>query len=122
MNYQERERFDRVVESSRRQIWCTFQRDGVTEKSEHHNFHFRVEIEADSSWEISESKLLRRQIKAWFDNGDISTKGMSLNQVADKIYLKICERFGIREVEIEMAAEGENGLFVKYHFTHSINP
>ena len=122
----EREQCDRIISEAIRKVWCTFQRDGsILETSVggyRHNFHFRVTVTTDENSSIVEAKMLRRQILAWFEKGDLTVNNIrSLHEVSDKMYVNICERFGVHAVSIEIAGEGENGIFVNYPLTRPLH-
>jgi hypothetical protein len=142
----EREQIERIKSEAQRQIWVTFQKEGIhkypaalTDPAlatgdeydvsflgypHRHIFHFRVWIDV---WH-NDRDLEFIQFKRWLENlyrgTDNNTKNSVLDlnsksceMIADDLYLQIAARYPGRTVWIEVAEDGENGCLIKYN-TH----
>ena len=142
----EREQIERVKEAAQRQIWVTFQKEGIhkypaalTDPAlvtgdeydvsflgypHRHIFHFRVWIDV---WH-NDRDLEFIQFKRWLENLYRSTDNRNTNTVlaldykscemmADDLYVQIAGKYPGRSVWIEVAEDGENGCLIKYN-TH----
>jgi hypothetical protein len=142
----QREQIERIKEAAQRQIWVTFQKEGIhkypaalTDPAlatgdeydvsflgypHRHIFHFRVWIDV---WH-NDRDLEFIQFKRWLENlyrgTDNNTKNSVLDlnsksceMIADDLYLQIAARYPGRTVWIEVAEDGENGCLIKYN-TH----
>ena len=142
----EREQIERIKEEAQRQIWVTFQKEGIhkypaalTDPAlatgdeydvsflgypHRHIFHFRVWIDV---WH-NDRDIEFIQFKRWLENLYRSTDNHNTNTVlsldfkscemiADDLYLQIAARYPGRSVWIEVAEDGENGCLIKYN-TH----
>ena len=146
MNYEERDTIERIKSSAERQIWVTFQKEGIHKYPaaltdpllatgdeydvsflgypHRHTFHFRVWIDV---WH-NDRDIEFIQFKRWLENL-YSTTGnnnqssvlaldyKSCEMIADDLYLQIAARYPGRSVWIEVAEDGENGCLIKYN-TH----
>ena len=142
----EREQIERIKETAERQIWVTFQKEGIhkypaalTDPAlatgdeydvsflgypHRHIFHFRVWIDV---WH-NDRDIEFIQFKRWLENlyrtADNNNKNSvlaldykSCEMMADDLYLQIAARYPGRNVWIEVAEDGENGCLIKYN-TH----
>ena len=142
----EREQIERIKEVAQRQIWVTFQKEGIhkypaalTDPAlatgdeydvsflgypHRHIFHFRVWIDV---WH-TDREIEFIQFKRWLENLYRPTNNHNTNTVlsldfkscemiADDLYLQIAARYPGRSVWIEVAEDGENGCLIKYN-TH----
>ena len=142
----EREQIERIKETAERQIWVTFQKEGIhkypaalTDPAlatgdeydvsflgypHRHIFHFRVWIDV---WH-NDRDIEFIQFKRWLENlycgTDNNTKNSvlaldykSCEMIADDLYLQIAGKYPGRNVWIEVAEDGENGCLIKYN-TH----
>ena len=142
----EREQIERIKEAAQRQIWVTFQKEGIhkypaalTDPAlatgdeydvsflgypHRHIFHFRVWIDV---WH-TDREIEFIQFKRWLENLYRPTNNHNTNTVlsldfkscemiADDLYLQIAARYPGRSVWIEVAEDGENGCLIKYN-TH----
>ena len=142
----EREQIERIKEVAQRQIWVTFQKEGIhkypaalTDPAlatgdeydvsflgypHRHIFHFRVWI---GVWH-NDRDIEFIQFKRWLENlyrpADnhntntvLSLDFKSCEMIADDLYLQIAARYPGRSVWIEVAEDGENGCLIKYN-TH----
>ena len=146
MNQEQREQIERIKEAAERQIWVTFQKEGIhkypvalTDPAlatgdeydvsflgypHRHIFHFRVWIDV---WH-NDRDIEFIQFKRWLENlyrpADNNNKNSvlaldykSCEMMADDLYLQIAARYPGRSVWIEVAEDGENGCLIKYN-TH----
>ena len=146
MNQEEREQIERIKETAERQIWVTFQKEGIHKYPaaltdpmlatgdeydvsflgfpHRHIFHFRVWIDV---WH-NDRDIEFIQFKRWLENlyrgTDNNTKKSvlaldykSCEMIADDLYLQIAGKYPGRNVWIEVAEDGENGCLIKYN-TH----
>ena len=142
----EREQIERIKETAERQIWVTFQKEGIhkypaalTDPAlatgdeydvsflgypHRHIFHFRVWIDV---WH-TDRDIEFIQFKRWLENlyrtADNNNKNSvlaldykSCEMMADDLYLQIAGKYPGRSVWIEVAEDGENGCLIKYN-TH----
>ena len=142
----EREQIERIKEAAQRQIWVTFQKEGIHKYPaaltdpmlatgdeydvsflgypHRHIFHFRVWIDV---WH-NDRDIEFIQFKRWLENlyrpadNHITNTVLSLDfksceMIADDLYLQIAARYPGRSVWIEVAEDGENGCLIKYN-TH----
>ena len=142
----EREQIERIKETAERQIWVTFQKEGIHKYPaaltdpmlatgdeydvsflgfpHRHIFHFRVWIDV---WH-NDRDIEFIQFKRWLENlyrgTDNNTKNSvlaldykSCEMIADDLYTQIANRYPGRSVWIEVAEDGENGCLIKYN-TH----
>ena len=140
----EREQIEHIKEAAQRQIWVTFQKEGIhkypaalTDPAlatgdeydvsflgypHRHIFHFRVWIDV---WH-NDRDLEFIQFKRWLENlyrtADNNNKNSvlaldykSCEMMADDLYLQIAARYPGRSVWIEVAEDGENGCLIKYN-------
>ena len=136
MNQEQREVVNRVMEKAQRQIWITWQREGIhkypaalTDPAladvqflgypHRHIFHFRVWIDVFHN----DRDLEFIQFKRWCEslyNGHgavLSLDHKSCEMMADDLYIQIASRYPGRVVHIEVSEDGENGALIKYELT-----
>jgi hypothetical protein len=142
----EREQIERIKEAAQRQIWVTFQKEGIHKypaaltdpqlatgdeydvsflgHPHRHIFHFRVWIDIFHN----DRDIEFIQFKRWLENlfratGANNTSSVlsldykSCEMIADDLYVQIAARYPGRSVWIEVAEDGENGCLIKYN-TH----
>ena len=142
----EREQIERIREAAQRQIWVTFQKEGIHKYPaaltdpqlatgdeydvsflgypHRHIFHFRVWIDV---WH-NDRDIEFIQFKRWLENlyrspnnpntnTVLSLDFKSCEMIADDLYLQIAARYPGRDVWIEVAEDSENGCLIKYN-TH----
>jgi hypothetical protein len=145
----EREQIERIKSAAQRQIWVTFQKEGIhkypaalTDPAlatgdeydvsflgypHRHIFHFRVWIDV---WH-NDRDIEFIQFKRWLENlyrspdnyntnTVLSLDYKSCEMIADDLYVQIAARYPGRSVWIEVAEDGENGCLIKYN-THRPN-
>jgi hypothetical protein len=146
MNQEQREVIDRVKTAAQRQIWVTFQKEGIhcypaaaTDPSlntndeydvsflaspHRHIFHFRVWIDVFHN----DRDIEFIQFKRWLENLYSGTGPYNENRVlelnykscemiADDLYIQIAARYPNRAVSIEVSEDGENGCSITYNLT-----
>jgi len=141
MNQIERDHIERVMAQAKRQIWVTFQKEGIhkypaalTDPNlatgdqydvsflgypHRHIFHFRVWIDVFHN----DRDVEFIQFKRWLENLYSSNQGVlsldykSCEMIADDLYTHIASRYPGRVVHIEVAEDGENGALIKYELT-----
>ena len=142
----EREQIERIMSAAQRQIWVTFQKEGIhkypaalTDPAlatgdeydvsflgypHRHIFHFRVWIDVFSTDREIEFIQFKRWLENLYRTADNNNKNSvlaldykSCEMMADDLYLQIAARYPRRNVWIEVAEDGENGCLIKYN-TH----
>ena len=140
MNQVERDRAERVMEQAHRQIWITWQREGIhkypaalTDPNladveflgypHRHIFHFRVWIDVFHNDRDLEFIQFKRWCESLYssDNSVLSLDHKSCEMMADDLYIQIADRYPGRVVHIEVAEDGENGALIKYEITRPLN-
>ena len=147
MNQEQRETVDRIIDAAKRQIWVTFQREGIhcypaaatdpqlatgdeydvsfLASPHRHIFHFRVSIDV---WH-SDRDIEFIQFKRWLENLYSSSNNnnsvleldfKSCEMIADDLYIQIAARYPGRAVTIEVSEDGENGCTITYNLTRPI--
>jgi hypothetical protein len=142
----ERETIERVKEAAQRQIWVTFQKEGIhcypaaatdpqlntndeynvafLASPHRHIFHFRVWIDVFHN----DRDIEFIQFKRWLENLYSGTGPYNENRVlelnykscemiADDLYLQIAGRYPGRAIVIEVSEDGENGCYISYNLT-----
>lgn len=129
----EREAVDRILTSAKRQIWITFQREGIhcypaaaTEPNladvsflaspHRHIFHFRVAIDVFHNDRDIEFIQFKRWLESLYQ-GTLELNYRSCEMIADDLYVQIANRYPGRDVVIEVAEDGENGCAIYYNQT-----
>jgi hypothetical protein len=141
MNHEQREVADRVMARAQRQIWVTWQKEGIhkypaalTDPAlatgdeydvsflgypHRHVFHFRVWIDVFHNDRDIEFIQFKRWCQSLYqgDNSVLSLDYKSCEMIADDLYTQIAARYPGRVVHIEVAEDGENGALIKYELT-----
>ena len=140
MNQVERDRVDRVMEKAQRQIWITWQREGIhkypaalTDPAladveflgypHRHIFHFQVWIDVFHNDRDLEFIQFKRWCESLYssDNSVLSLDHKSCEMMADDLYIQIAGRYPGRVVHIEVSEDGENGALIRYELTNPLN-
>ena len=138
----ERDTVERIKHAAQRQIWVTFQREGIhcypaaaTDPAlktgdeydvsflgtpHRHIFHFRVWISVVHNDRDIEFIQLKRWLEKLYKEGTIQLDYKSCEMMSDDLYLQIAGRYPGRSVWIEVSEDGENGALIKYE-THRPN-
>ena len=136
MNQVERDRIERVMSEAKRQIWVTWQREGIhkypaalTDPAladvqflgypHRHQFHFRVWIDVFHNDRDLEFIQFKRWCESLYnsDNSVLSLDHKSCEMIADDLYIQIASRYPGRVVHIEVSEDGENGALIRYELT-----
>ena len=132
----EREQIERIRDVAQRNIWVTFQKEGIhcypaaatdpllatgdeydvsfLASPHRHIFHFRVAIAVYHN----DRDIEFIQFKRWLQNlyqGQLLLDHKSCEMIADELYTKIAERYPNRDVSIEVSEDGENGCLINYN-------
>jgi len=138
----EREQIERIKETAQRQIWVTFQKEGIhkypaalTDPAlatgdeydvsflgypHRHTFHFRVWIDVWHNDRDIEFIQFKRWLENLYKDAILALDYKSCEMMADDLYLQIAGKYPGRNVWIEVAEDGENGCLIKYN-THRPN-
>ena len=136
MNQVERDQVERVMSEAKRQIWVTWQREGIhkypaalTDPAladvqflgypHRHIFHFRVWIDVFHNDRDLEFIQFKRWCESLYnsDNSVLSLDHKSCEMIADDLYIQIAQRYPGRVVHIEVSEDGENGALIRYELT-----
>ena len=141
MIQEERNTIERVKAAAHRQIWVTFQREGIhcypaaatdprlntageydvsfLANPHRHIFHFRVSIDVFHSDRDIEFIQFKRWLESLYNGSNTVLKldWKSCEMIADDLYLQIAERYPNRNVVIEVSEDGENGCSISYNLT-----
>jgi hypothetical protein len=141
MNQEQREVIERVKTSARRQIWVTFQKEGIhcypaaatdpllntgneydvsfLASPHRHIFHFRVSIDVFHNDRDIEFIQFKRWLIALYSgqNSVLELNYKSCEMIADDLYIQIAARYPNRAVSIEVSEDGENGCSINYNLT-----
>ena len=136
MNQEQRELADRVMGQAQRQIWITWQKEGIhkypaalTDPAladvqflgypHRHIFHFRVWIDVFHNDRDLEFIQFKRWCESLYnsDNSVLSLDYKSCEMMADDLYIQIASRYPGRVVHIEVSEDGENGALIRYELT-----
>jgi hypothetical protein len=132
----EREKIERVMNEAKRQIWVTFQKEGIHKYPaaleepklqdvsflgypHRHIFHFRVSIDV---WH-NDRDIEFIQFKRWLESlysGEqncLSLDYKSCEMISDDLYLRIADRYPNRNVIINVSEDNENGCEIHYNLT-----
>jgi hypothetical protein len=141
MNQEQREVIERVKTAARRQIWVTFQKEGIhcypaaatdpllntgneydvsfLASPHRHIFHFRVSIDVFHNDRDIEFIQFKRWLIALYSGQDsvLELNYKSCEMIADDLYVQIAARYPNRAVTIEVSEDGENGCSINYNLT-----
>jgi hypothetical protein len=141
MNQEQRETIDRVQHAAKRQIWITFQKEGIhcypaaatdpllatgdeydvsfLGSPHRHIFHFRVSIDVFHNDRDIEFIQFKRWLVALYNSQDsvLELNYKSCEMIADDLYVQIAQRYPNRCVIIEVSEDGENGCSISYNLT-----
>jgi hypothetical protein len=141
MNQQQRQTVDKIVQHAQRQIWVTFQREGVhcypaaatdpqlatgdrydvsfLASPHRHIFHFRIGIDVYHNDRDIEFIQFKRWLESLYssDQAVLQLDYNSCEMLADDLYIQIANRYPDRNVIISVSEDNENGCTVTYN-TH----
>ena len=145
MNQEQREVTDRVMDKAKRQIWVTWQKEGIHKypaaatdpalatgdeydvsflASPHrHMFHFRVWIDVFHNDRDVEFIQFKRWCESLYSGHGavLSLDYKSCEMMADDLYIQIASRYPGRVVHIEVSEDGENGALIRYDLSQPLN-
>ena len=131
MNLEQRQTVDRIMERAARQIWITFQREGIHKypaalENPHladvsflgyphrHIFHFRVSIDVFHNDRDIEFIQFKRWLESLYSNSTLDLDYKSCEMIADDLYVQIANRYPERNVTISVSEDNENGCVITY--------
>jgi hypothetical protein len=139
MNQEQRNQIERVKENAKRQIWVTFQKEGVHKYPaaatdpmlatgdeydvsflgvpHRHIFHFRVAIDVFHNDRDIEFVQFKRWLENLYRDSILQLDFKSCEMMADDLYLKIADRYPGRAMTIEVSEDGENGCSIYYNLS-----
>ena len=141
MNQEQRETIDRIQQAAQRQIWVTFQREGIhcypaaatdpalntageydvsfLANPHRHIFHFRVSIDVFHSDRDIEFIQFKRWLESLYNGSNtvLELDWKSCEMIADDLYIQIASRYPDRAVWIDVSEDGENGCSIKYEIS-----
>jgi hypothetical protein len=139
MNQEQRETIERIRERAIRQIWVTFQKEGIHKypaaatdpalatgdeydvsflaNPHRHIFHFRVWIDVFHNDRDIEFIQFKRWCENLYKDGTLQLDFKSCEMMADDLYLQIAARYPDRVMIIEVSEDGENGCTIHYNTT-----
>lgn len=139
MNQEQRDQIERVKENAKRQIWVTFQKEGVhkypaaaTDPAlatgdeydvsflgvpHRHIFHFRVAIDVFHNDRDIEFIQFKRWLENLYRDSILQLDFKSCEMMSDDLYLKIADRYPGRAMKIEVSEDGENGCSIYYNLS-----
>ena len=138
----ERETIERIKEAAVRQIWITFQKEGIhfypaaatdpalatgdeydvsfLANPHRHIFHFRVAIDVFHNDRDIEFIQFKRWLENLYKDAILALDYKSCEMIADDLYLQIAQRYPNRCVTIEVSEDGENGCSIAYNLTRPV--
>jgi len=139
MNQEQRDTVDRIKTAAARQIWVTFQKEGIhcypaaatdpqlatgdeydvsfLGSPHRHIFHFRVAIDVFHNDRDIEFIQFKRWLENLYKDNILALDYKSCEMIADDLYLQIASRYPNRNVIIEVSEDGENGCSISYNLT-----
>ena len=141
MNQEQRAVVDRIMAKAQRQIWVTWQKEGIhkyptalTDPAlatgdeydvsflgypHRHIFHFRISIDVyhnDRDIEFIQFKRWLEQLYSG-NQATLQLNHKSCEMIADDLYVQIANRYPGRNVTISVSEDNENGCTITYN-TH----
>ena len=129
----------RIMQHARRQIWVTFQKEGIhcypaaatdptlatgdeydvsfLASPHRHIFHFQVWIDVVHNDRDIEFIQFKRWLENLYRDDTLQLDHKSCEMISDDLYLQIAQKYPDRSVWIEVSEDGENGALIKYE-TH----
>ena len=141
MIQEERNTVERVMSAAQRQIWVTFEKEGIhcypaaatdtrlntageydvsfLASPHRHIFHFRVSIDVFHNDRDIEFIQFKRWCESLYSGSSsvLELDWKSCEMIADDLYLQIADRYPGRAVVIEVSEDGENGCSIMYNLT-----
>ena len=142
MNQEERIKVDARIAQATRQIFVTFQKEGIHRypaaatdpmlatgdeydvsflASPHrHIFHFRVAIDVFHNDRDIEFIQFKRWLENLYKDNILALDYKSCEMIADDLYIQIAARYPNRAVAIVVSEDGENGCVIEYNLTRPL--
>ena len=141
MNQEQRDQVERIKTAAKRQIWVTFQKEGIhcypaaatdpqlatgdefdvsfLASPHRHIFHFGVSIDVFHNDRDIEFIQFKRWLITLYSgqNSVLELNYKSCEMIADDLYIQIAQRYPNRCVIIEVSEDGENGCSISYNLT-----
>lgn len=136
MIQEEREKIERIKHAANRQIWVTFQKEGIHRYPaaleepnlqdvsflgypHRHIFHFRVSIDVLHNDRDIEFIQFKRWLESLYsgEQNCLSLDHKSCEMMSDDLYLRIADRYPNRNVIISVSEDNENGCEIHYNLT-----
>jgi hypothetical protein len=139
MNHEQRETVERIKAIAQRQIWVTFQKEGIHKYPaalidpqlatgderdvsflgypHRHIFHFRVWIDVVHNDRDIEFIQFKRWCETLYASQTLDLNNKSCEMMSDDLYQQIAQRYPGREVWIEVSEDGENGCVIQYNLS-----
>ena len=138
MNLEQRQTIDRILERAARQIWVTFQREGIhcypaaatdpqlatgdyydvsfLAHPHRHIFHFRVSIDVYHNDRDIEFIQFKRWLESLYsgETNCLRLDYKSCEMIADDLYVQIANKYPDRSVTISVSEDNENGCTITY--------
>jgi hypothetical protein len=133
MIQEQRETADRIMQHASRQIWVTFQKEGIHKYPaaledpgladvnflgypHRHIFHFRVSIDVFHNDRDIEFIQFKRWLEGLYSGGNavLELDYKSCEMIADDLYIQIADRYSGRNVTISVSEDNENGCTITY--------
>ena len=136
MNQAQRNIVDQIMHTARRDIWVTFQKEGVhmypgadTDPKlatgdwddvsflgvpHRHIFHFRVGIEVFHNDRDIEFIQFKRWLQRLYEDSVLELNYKSCEMIADDLYEAINDEYPGRYIKISVAEDNENGCEMEY--------
>ena len=135
----EREQAERIRDAAQRNIWVTFQKEGIhcypaagsdpllatgdeydvsfLASPHRHIFHFNVGIQVFHNDRDIEFIQFKRWLENLFKTNIMELNHKSCEMISDDLYEVIASRYPDRDIEITVSEDGENGATIYYN-TH----
>lgn len=134
MNHELRETVNNIMDKAQRQIWVTFQKEGIhcypaaLEEPQladvnflgyphRHIFHFRVSIDVFHNDRDIEFIQFKRWLESLYNDQTLVLDYKSCEMIADDLYIQIASKYPNRNVTISVSEDNENGCTISYN-TH----
>jgi len=137
MIQEERTIINETMQNARRQIWVTFQKEGIHKypaaltdpklatgewddvsflgHPHRHMFHFKVGIDVFHNDRDIEFIQFSRWLQKLFSDDILALDYKSCEMIADDIYLNVASKYPGRAVDIDVSEDGENGCTIHYN-------
>jgi hypothetical protein len=133
----ERERIEKIKHEAQRQIWVTFQKEGIhcypaaatdlalatgdaydvsfLASPHRHIFHFEVTIQVFHNDRDIEFIQFKRWLENLYAGGTLELNYKSCEMISDELYDQIAARYPDRNIVINVSEDGENGAVIVYN-------